>query len=195
VTSTVGKGVPAFSIRPKCERALKERPDVPYQAVPTTVGEAPKWSFGCQHGETPKSQRIRRPATTTPGPDYMPPPFGTGGKMSAFHGRRDENARQLAASPGPGEYPIKGTIGKGKKFTMKARRFPPSETGQQEGPGPKYLPQYMDAPVPRAIHPVVPEHGEKQPRPGYVNIGSTIGTGPKISIGRREPLELGPGKG
>jgi hypothetical protein len=126
----------------------------------------------------------------------MPPPFGKGGRTSAFHIRRDENARrQAAASPGPGEYAIAGTIGKGNKFTMKARKFPPSEKGQPEGPGPKYLPHYMDAPVPRAIHPVIPERGEKQTGPAYVNIGSTIGMGPKISIGRREPLDLGPGSG
>jgi hypothetical protein len=162
-------------------------PNAPYQAIPTSIGQAPKWSFGGR-------SKVKQP-DVTPGPDYMPPTFGKGARTASLYSRRDENQRkQPITAPGPGEYPIAGTIGKGKKFTMKARQFPPPETGKPEGPGPAaYLPNFLDAPVPRTIHPLVPALGDTKTRAPYLDIGSTFGTGPKITIGIKERLELGPG--
>lgn len=86
-------------------------------------------------------------------------------------------------------------MGEGKKFTVKARRFPPGAEGSPSGPGPgKYLPTFLDAPGPRSIHGLVPNPKDKEAKPPYVGLESTFGKGgPKWTIGNREKLDLGPG--
>jgi hypothetical protein len=77
---------------------------------------------------------------------------------------------------------------------MKARQFPPGESGKPDGPGPgKYLPNYSDKPGMRSIHGKVSDPKDKEAKPQYVDIGSTFGNGPKWTIGRKETLNLGPG--
>jgi hypothetical protein len=79
VPTTVGKEVPSFSIRPRIEPSVKSLPNAPYQAVPSTVGDAPKWSFGGRSKE--------RGRESTPGPSYVPPAFGRDARGSSFHGK------------------------------------------------------------------------------------------------------------
>jgi hypothetical protein len=187
VPSSIGKDVPSYSIRQKCEPPTQHLTKAPYQAIPSTIGETQKWSF-----QGRPLERVREP---TPGPNYMPPAFGKEGPGSSFHGKIGPNKKKGAqVDPGPGEYPITGEIGRGKKWTMKARQFPPGENGKPDGPGPgKYLPNEQNRPGHRSIHGKIPEPKDKEKRPQYVNIGSTMGDGPKWTIGRKETLALGPG--
>jgi hypothetical protein len=77
---------------------------------------------------------------------------------------------------------------------VKARNFPPGEGGFPAGPGPgRYLPDFQDRPGMRSIHGRIPAPKDKEAAPGYVDIGSTFGNGPKWTIGRKETLALGPG--
>jgi hypothetical protein len=187
IPSSIGKNVPSFSIRQKCEPSTAHIPKAPYQVIPTTIGDGLKWSF---HGRP--NDKAKEP---TPGPNYVPPAFGKEAPASSFHGKIGPNKKKGSpADPGPGEYPISGEIGKGKKWTMKARQFPPGEAGKPDGPGPgKYLPNDQYRPGHRSIHPLVPDPKDKETKPQYVDIGSTVGEGPKWTIGRKETLALGPG--
>jgi hypothetical protein len=137
-----------------------------------------------------------RAPEATPGPDYVPPGFGKGAQASSIYSRTgDPQAGKVADAPGPGQYVIGGTIGGGRKFTVKARRFPPGEEGCPAGPGPgRYIPKWLDGPGPRSIHGLVHDPKDNQTRPPYVDIGSTFGKGgPKWTIGNREKLDIGPG--
>jgi hypothetical protein len=187
IPSTVGTEVPSFSIRRRIEPSVKNLPNAPYQVIPSTVGQAQKWSFG---GRTKE-----KPLEPTPGPAYVPPAFGKEAPASSFHGKIGLIKKKDAPSnPGPGQYPIPSEIGQGKKFTMKARQFPPGEAGKADGPGPgKYLPNFLDRPGMRSIHGNVSDPKDKEQRAPYVDIGSTFGNGPKYTIGRKETLALGPG--
>lgn len=190
VKSKLGKDAPAFSIRPRTEPSTSALTKAPYQVIPTTVGEGKKFSLGIR-GKDP-------PIQVTPGPNYMPPAFGKGSQASSLYSRHgDVQTKARAATPGPGQYPIGTTMGGGKKFTVKARRFAPGEEGRADGPGPgKYLPQYQDGPGPRTIHGLVHDPTDKETKPKYVDIGSTFGKGtPKWTIGNREKLDIGPGIG
>jgi hypothetical protein len=94
---------------------------------------------------------------------------------------------------GPDEYQVPSEMGKGKKRTMKARQFPPRESGKLDGPGPgKYLPNYSDKPGMRSIHGKVSDLKDKEAKRQYVDIGTTFGNCPKWTIGRRETLNHGP---
>jgi hypothetical protein len=188
VKSTIGIEAPKFSIRPRPELSSSALTKAPYQMIPSCIGEGRKYSLGIRSkvGKT----------DVTPGPDYLPPTFGKGAQASSLYSRRgDVQARAKAASPGPGEYPIGTTVGQGKKFTVKARRFAPGEEGSPAGPGPgKYLPKWLDAPGPRSIHGLIHDPKDKETKPPYADIGSTFGKGaPKWTIGNREKLDIGPG--
>jgi hypothetical protein len=189
IRSTVGRSVPAFSIRPRIETSTHARPDAALQVVPSAVGQGPKWSIGGRPKDKPP-QRL-------PGPNYIPPPFGKGSRAAALYSRDHKPTKKRAdqGGPGPGEYSVPGSIGQGYKFTLKVRQFPPGEGGKPIGPGPgAYLPNFMDAPGPRSIHPRVQEPKIHEIGAPYQNIGSTIGKdGPRWTIGNREMLELGPG--
>jgi hypothetical protein len=127
----------------------------------------------------------------------MPPQFGKGSRAASLYSREHkvEKKQDNSRGPGPGEYPIPGSIGQGHKFTLKGRQFPPGEGGKPSGPGPgTYLPNFMDATVPRSIHPRVPDPEHKESAAPYGNIGSMIGKdGPRWTIGNKEKLELGAG--
>jgi hypothetical protein len=188
VKSQLGKGAPAFSIRPRPELSTSALTKAPYQSVPSCIGEGRKYSLGIR-------SQIKGPELT-PGPDYVPPQFGKTAQSSSLYSRRgDFQTKARAASPGPGQYPVATTIGQGRKFTVKARRFAPGEEGSTAGPGPgKYLPNYLDTPGPRSIHGLVHDPKDKETKPPYVDIGSTIGKGtPKWTIGNKERLDIGPG--
>jgi hypothetical protein len=189
VPTTVGKDARSFSIRARIEPSVKNLPTAPYQAIPSRVGDAPKWSFG---GRT-----SLKPLAPTPGPAYLPPAFGKDAPASSFHGKIGPIKKKGdgdAAGPGPGQYPVGSDIGQGRKWTVKARNFPPGEAGFPAGPGPgRYLPNFMDRPGMRSIHGRIPDPKDKEQKAPYVDIGSTVGDGPKWTIGRKETLALGPG--
>lgn len=184
VKHDLGKDAPSFTIRSRIEQNKKPLA-VPYQAIPSTIGDGPKPSL---HGRYDLKNK-----ESTPGPNYVPPSFGKETKASSLYSRREPKKSQDQV-PGPGQYPIQSTVGAGKKYSMKARQFPPDERGVSASPGPAYLPNFQDQPKGITIHNRIPDPKDKEPAPKYVALPSTIGNdGPKFTIGRREELELSPG--
>lgn len=183
----LGRDAPKFTIRSRHDVDPKIK-GAPYQAIPSAVGQGPKWSFGARTGK----EKI----DPAPGPSYMPPAFGKEARASSMFSRRDVQKREAGAvSPGPGKYLIPGAVGEtGKKYTLKARQFPPNEGGAS-GPGPgKYNPNFMDAPTAVTIHSRLVDPKDKEPAPKYVNLPPKFGTeGPMFTIGRREELDLAAG--
>ena len=82
----------------------------------------------------------------------------------------------------------------GRKYTLKGRNFWPEE-GKAVSPGPAYMPEYENVlPSPRKIT-IREKIQEPKPKaaPGYYNLGTTVGDGPKITIGNKEKLAVRPG--
>lgn len=184
----LGKDAPKYSIRGRINRTSKVS-GAPYENVPSTIGrDGPKYSFG-------NRRDVKSKDPGPPGPNYMPPRFGKDSRQSSLYSRRDETKRTTPMqTPGPGEYPIKSSLGDGKKYTLKARQFPPDE-GKSDSPGPAaYAVNFNDAPPARTIHNRLADPKDKEPKPGYAPPIYTFGNNsPKFTIGRREDLELAPG--
>lgn len=126
-----------WTIKGRPKDRVDETPGPQYQALKSTVGEGPKFSF---HGRPQDSKKEQ-----SPGPDYMPPAFGKGSQASSFHMRKElKQDGPNKDGPGPGAYYIPSSIGAGgKKFTMKARQFP-RDGPESAGPGPSaYTPNYQ----------------------------------------------------
>ncbi|OHT03172.1 hypothetical protein TRFO_06855 [Tritrichomonas foetus] len=186
VKHDLGADAPKFSIRPRIEKENKVS-GARYEVIPSTVGDGPKWSLGKRVDVKQKE--------TSPGPNYVPPPLGKDSRHSSLYSRHDETKRTTPLqTPGPGKYQIKSSIGDGKKFTLKARQFPPDE-GKTVSPGPAaYKVNFNDAPPPRTIHPLVKDPTDKEAKPKYNYIDNSFGKdAPKFTIGRKEDLDLEPG--
>ena len=156
-----------------------------YENIPSSIGTGLKYSLSSRHAELAKP--------VTPGPNYMPPAFGSDAIKCSLSSRRAE--RRPPPGPGPGQYKIEAP-NDAKKWTMKARNFPPDAKNDGPGVG-KYMPNYERVlPSPRRNQ-ILERFSEKknQSTPGYYDIGSTIGSGPKITIGVKEKLRVTPGVG
>ena len=165
-----GNACPKYTISSKTETKRDDQPTPELQNLPSTIGDGPKYSL---HGrpKEPKQQ-------PTPGPDYLPPAFGSESKKSSFHGYVKQRGKG-GDSPGPGQYAVPSTIGEGKKFSMKGRVFPPEE-GIITSPGPsQYDPNYtatMPSIRQNAIRGRPAERAAKDtgPGPGEYVIPSTL---------------------
>jgi len=129
-----GKSGKFCSISPKI-LSSRDVLDVPLQNVPSSIGNGPKYSL---HGKPPEPK-----LDSTPGPAYVPPPFGTETKKISFHSRVIDKSIKDSTSPGPGAYVIAEEFGvKSKRFTMKARQFP-KDGPESAAPAPTaYSPKY-----------------------------------------------------
>lgn len=181
---------PSYSLRSRID--IPDRSArAPYQKIPDEMGNnGPKYSL--------TSRRDVKAREVPPGPNYMPPPFGSDArKYSLASSRRDRRRDPSKEPPGPGQYDINGgRTNDGRKYSMKGRNFFPEE-GKSSSPGPAYLPDYNNV-LPSArkitIRDRVPDPKAKV-GPGYYDIGTTIGQGPKITIGNKEKLNVRPGLG
>lgn len=153
----------------------------PYQKVPDLFGNAPKYSFSIR----PKNREI----VTSPGPNYVPPAFGSDAHKSAFHSKAVE--RKNETSPGPYTIPDESN---GRKYSMKGRNFIKNE-GSISGPGPgKYLPNFdptLPASPKTSIRMRLDSNKKPQQGPGYYLLPEP--SGPKITIGVKDGTTILPG--
>jgi hypothetical protein len=70
-----GRHPSLVSRRPETFKPL----DAPLQAIPSTIGDAPKYSL--------RSRPKDRDPAATPGPNYLPPRFGAAASINGFGGR------------------------------------------------------------------------------------------------------------
>ena len=101
-------------------------------ALPSTIGTGPKYHFGARH--------YQKDTENTPGPNYVPPSFGSGKPALHFHSKGIAYKDRVPIGPGPGSY---NSLQKSysPRFTMKSREVP-KEPGP-DGPGPGlYFPNY-----------------------------------------------------
>jgi hypothetical protein len=184
-TTQIGADARKYSMRSRID-TKKTKLDVPYVAIPSTFGSGPKVSF---HGrsESPKTE-------STPGPNYMPPSFGSDTSKFSFGNRRDISKRATSAhTPGPGEYQIPSSIGQGKKFSIKGREKPPESKEQNPGPA-KYSPEY-DKLYPGRKTEIGKRFKEKKFQPmGKYYMLPDMDRGPAFTIGRKDNLEVQAGK-
>jgi hypothetical protein len=114
---------PAFSIKGRHESA--EKPNTaPYQMLPSTVGEGPKYSL--------HSRPADRDAVQSPGPNYIHSPHGTDAAKYSMTSQHD--AKPLGETPGPGQYTVGSSIVDAPKFTLHGRT--PKAIGGTASPGP-----------------------------------------------------------
>jgi hypothetical protein len=170
----------------KSRHSVAERPTTaPYRALPSAVGEGPKASLASRHRG--------RAAESTPGPSYVPPAFGASAQRSALASRHGPGRDPRRDDPGPGAYTVRPLFAnEASKFTLHQRTG--RRADEPVSPGPAAYSPTVDAARPRA--PAAAMHIRPQARgadatPGYVNLGSTL-TRPRITIGRRETLDLIP---
>ena len=181
----IGSDARKFTMRPRIEIKNKVK-GVPYYAYKSSFGEGPKPSF---HGR-PQEKK----AEATPGPSYMPPPFGSDTKKFSFGNRRDVSKRATSAqTPGPGAYQVPSSFGNGRKFTMKGRDFPPEKLNDNPGPA-QYAPDYQKLMGGRKT-----EIGKRLPDKKPTSMGQYYvlpdpDRGPAFTIGRRDNLEIQAGK-
>ncbi|EAX93870.1 hypothetical protein TVAG_439730 [Trichomonas vaginalis G3] len=129
--STFGNESPKYTIRHR----LKNKENVtgiPYQAIPSEFGTGHKYTFGIRPKEKEREQ--------SPGPNYVPPQFGSDAPKTTWH-PRTVSKEMAQSTPGPLTYddPTKKSS---PKFTMKARKFTRDE-GVIDSPGPAaYMPNY-----------------------------------------------------
>lgn len=177
--SDFGKA-PAYTIKHRYQEKTNVN-TAGYQCLENTVGQGRKWSLSSRHKE--------RDYVAAPGPSYVPPKFGQDAPTSTFH-QRTEDRGPRALSPGPGKYNTRADLG-GKKYTMKARQFPPDE-GDPDGPGTgKYLPDYSKVLKKERQSGIGPRlkdpKGDVTPGPGQYHIDRRPQTGPQaFHIKQRE---------
>lgn len=185
INSQFGQGPPRYTVRPRC--SIKD--DVsgaPYQKLPDITGnESPKYSF---------STRGRSLSTdSTPGPNYMPPPFAQGSIKHSLTSKHELKS-EISPGPGPGKYNAQAEGSRGPKYTIKARNFG-KDTGTVEGPGPgKYNPDYdkvLPSPPKTNIHTRVDSKIVNE-SPGYFQ-AHPVDSGPKFTIGRKVDHSVVPG--
>lgn len=179
----LGEDAPKFTIRPRCD-INKRIPAIPYQKLPDITGnEGRKIAFSSRP-EDPKIQ-------ASPGPSYVPPAFGSDAPKMVFKGRGYESKKQT--TPGPSYIPSPDNK---KGITIRGRNFAPDE-GKVVSPGPGcYNPDYsVVLPSPRMTTWQKPQESKKKvvPSPGPYYI-KPQDTGPKFTIGRRDPHGVLPGR-
>jgi hypothetical protein len=189
-------GTPAIRLRGRPSTAA-EVDGAPYYSVRGAIGGATPIAL---HGRP----RERAP-DAPPGPSYLPPPFGRGARRSGFagpsHGLPGGGPRRSAATPlggrrGPDETPGPGPgryLTRGADFAGGGARGAQMKGGRAAGggdpgtPGPAaYRPRY-DKVLPAAPRPALGARTrlpEREPTPGYRDIGSTLG-GPRFTIKAR----------
>ncbi|OHT01621.1 hypothetical protein TRFO_07538 [Tritrichomonas foetus] len=182
------KDTPSFSLRSRHD--IPDRSArAPYQKIPDTMGQGLKYSL--------TSRRDTRQREPPPGPSYMPPPFGSDGIKYSLTSRRDRKRDPSKEPPGP-KYNINecNIDNCSRKYTIKGRNFSCDE-GKAFSPGPAYKPEYGAVlPSPRRTQILEKVKDPKKPvGPGYYDLGSTMGQGPKITIGNKEKLAVRPGIG
>lgn len=217
-TKQISPGPAAYNIKRKFKKQCPpikmksrhnlepERLNAPYYKVPEHFGKTPKVHM---HYRTEEKNKF-----VTPGPNYVPPPFGKNGikiGMSPFRAKTAVDNRTVKGDdgkmttlgkrknpdstpgPGPGTYSTRtheldgdGTKGIG---ISGHHAF---DYGIAQTPGPSaYKPRY------EKVLPAAPKYGmrirpqEKDPEgtPGYRNLGSTL-SGPKYTMKRREDDDI-----
>ncbi|OHS97783.1 hypothetical protein TRFO_09192 [Tritrichomonas foetus] len=174
---------PQYSLRSRIDTP-KDVIRAPYQALKSTVGDGLKYSLSYR----PKD--LAKPVT--PGPAYVPPPFGSDATKCSLTSRRD--TKKPAPGPGPGAYDV-NQPNSGRKWSMKGRNFLPDRKDAGPGVG-KYNPDYDKVlPSPRRNQILErPKERNTVSGPGYYDLGSTFSP-PKITIGQKEKLAVRPGVG
>ncbi|OHT07437.1 hypothetical protein TRFO_24326 [Tritrichomonas foetus] len=119
----------------KSRHPTADRPTTaPYRALPTTVGEGPKYSLHSRANE--------RGIADTPGPNYVPPPLGSDAKKSTMSYRHGEARDSRIDNPGPGAYNVQPKFANEAQKSTLHQRTKTNEIGTASpGPG-AYMPDY-----------------------------------------------------
>ena len=179
----IGSESPSFTIKGRHE-TISRPVTAPYRALPSTIGQGPKFTMTSRHKD--------RDISTTPGPNYEPPAFGSDAKKISMSYRHSEVRDSRADNPGPGAYDVQPKFAKeATAYTLKGRTKNQWES-ESISPGPAaYSPDYSkvrkSAPSP-TMH-IRPQQRTVEETPGYVDLGSTL-SGPKYTIGNRETLDV-----
>ena len=174
--------------------------NAPYLNIPSSFGKVPAIKIG------PVTER--RNHESTPGPTYIPPPFGSDAKKISFS-KIDGNTKsksQLSArrkrnkdetpGPGPAAYytrdvtfdPTKNKRG----IKMKGHHEFSYNTGCSPGPATYKIKTTYDSTKPTAPKPAMhsrPKTREVESSAGYRNLGSTL-SGPKFTMKARADDEI-----
>lgn len=162
--------------------------DVRLVNLPSSFGKVPKITIsGRSPGITDKF--------VTPGPNYMPPAFGTGSRHHQFGTHngiktRPKTALDRAMTPGPGPagYDVKEhTFDANGKKGIKMKGFHNFNYAETASPGPgAYHPRYESvlATAPKPVFHIRPKAKDPEPGVGYKELGSTL-TGPAYTMKRR----------
>lgn len=130
VPSTIGHDTPRYTIQ---HRPTNKEPKntAGYTYNPNTIGTGLKKSLSSR----PKDPKVE----PTPGPSYVPPPFGQNTPRVAFHGKPVDKKTYGVDSPGPGKYDTY-VSSSSPRWTVGHRKF---NEEKPSGPGPgKYNPNY-----------------------------------------------------
>lgn len=123
---------------------------------------------------------------STPGVDYVPPPFGSS-SIKCSISPRYTNLRNSDNSPGPGKYNTESIFGKNARKSILHNGRSYSKSPEPSSPGPAdygtdyYLPKSNS---PRYTIKSGRYDPQKDKTGEYVNLGSTL-KGPKYSLGRK----------
>lgn len=178
------------------------RPDnskVPYYNPPSSFGKTTPIRIG------PKTNRSD--STGTPGPTYVPPPFGQGSRGCTFSSLERRGASKGSGSrtsrrrKNPDETPGPGP----GKYNTRTHDFNPDKSGKgvkikgahnfkyhiSDSPGPAYRPRHecVLPSAPKIAFHIRPETKTEVYNPPYRNIRSELG-GPKFTIKSRATDEI-----
>ena len=180
----IGSDARKYTMRSRID-VKKDVLSVPYYVLESTIGQGRKSTL---HGR-PKDAKIE----SSPGPDFMPPSFGSDSHKFSFGNRRDISKRSTSASvPGPGEYDVGTTIGKGLKFSLKGREKIPEEKDINPGPA-AYAPNYDKLLAARESKIGARIEVKKEVIGGKYYKLPDPDRGPMYTIGRKSNLDVAPG--
>ncbi|OHS93153.1 hypothetical protein TRFO_11959 [Tritrichomonas foetus] len=160
----------------------KEVNQAAYQDVRRSVSESPKYSM---------RSRYYTHSETTPGVDYVPPPFGKDSRRISISPRYQK--KESETTPGPGQYKPKSArdFGNTRKSTFHGPRSR-SVDPHSDSPGPaEYLPDYspVKGRAPRFTMKGAKYHLKPEKSGEYVNLGTTL-KGPRFSMKGRPTLSV-----
>ncbi|OHT04541.1 hypothetical protein TRFO_27994 [Tritrichomonas foetus] len=189
IPAKIGHDSPRFTIKNRIFSKV-EGNRAGYDYAPNTIGTGLKKSLSSRPKDLTKE--------VTPGPSYMPPPFGQDSPRVALHMKSTEKRTLGMDSPGPGKYDT-NTISSSPKWTLNHRKF--IDEGKVVSPGPgKYNPEF-DKVLPNAPKTGIrPRVGEPKQlvTPGPYDVPHQLDT--RSSVFHRRAKDLardnfpGPGK-
>lgn len=176
------ENVTKISLKGRSTKSIEVN-QAPYRDVRRSLSETPRYSM--------RSRYNTAPVEPTPGPDFIPSPFGKDSRRISISPRA--KGKEIEVTPGPGQYKPRSSndLGRSRKSTFHGPRKR-SVDPHTDSPGPGgYYPDYKPTKEssPRFTMKGAKYNEKRDQSGGYVTLPSTL-KGPRFTFKGRPKLDV-----